>query len=306
MPHKTLALLLLCFIAVQALAQNSNRTTNGEMALHAYRNAFPEKTGTVSFIENDWTITAGGETFFWAGGRILPQAEKDNIDLYDPLPFWIYPEKTASPDTYPPQYIETLRNRGTGQARRERKDAHRAFQSILYGGSERREIEARQINIEFLGKKMNIHRDIAERLRRIDVEIRKWDGGKDFIASLGSIGGFNWREIAGTQRMSYHSWGLAVDIQPKRLAGKSIYWLWEQERNKDWMLVPLEKRWNPPDMVINIFEKEGFIWGGRWPFYDNMHFEYRPELLEFRRLLTASPDRNAGVPRQDLHHVSPF
>ena len=28
-----------------------------------------------------------------------------------------------------------------------------------------------------------------------------------------------------------------------------------------------------------IFEKHGFIWGGRWYHYDTMHFEYRPELV---------------------------
>jgi hypothetical protein len=303
-----LILPLLFLPALQAFAQNTGRTTSGELALYAYRNSFPEKTGAVAFIENDWTITAGGETFFWAGGRILPRAEKDKLDSYDPLPFWVYPEKPSSPDTYPPQYVEILRDRGSNQARLERKDSHRAFQSILYGGLERREIEALMVQVEFLGGKMNIHRDIVEKLRRIDAEIRKWDGGRDFIASIGSIGGFNWREIAGTRRMSYHSWGLAVDIQPRRLGGKSIYWMWEMERNKDWMLVPLERRWSPPDRVIEIFEHEGFIWGGKWPFYDNMHFEYRPELLEFRRLPAANPDTTAAdnSPRQDLHHVSPM
>jgi hypothetical protein len=71
------------------------------------------------------------------------------------------------------------------------------------------------------------------------------------------------------------------------------------------MLVPLEKRWNPPDPVIEAFEREGFIWGGKWPFYDNMHFEYRPELHEFTRLLTADPagsNDHAGV---NLHHIYP-
>jgi len=308
MRRKIYFLLLVSLSALPGFAQNTGRTANGQLALHAYRNAFPDKTGEVAFVDNDWTISAGGETFFWAGGRILPQAEKDKLDSYDPLPFWVYPETTPSPSSYPPQYVETLRNRGTGQARLERKDAHRAFQSILYGGLERSEIEALMIQVDFLGGKMRIHRDIAPRLKRVDAEIRKWEGGKTFIASLGSIGGFNWREIAGTRRMSFHSWGLAVDIQPKRLGNKSIYWMWEMERNKDWMLVPLENRWNPPDRVIEIFEQEGFIWGGRWPFYDNMHFEYRPELLEFRRLLAANPDISAvdSSPRQDLHHVSPF
>jgi hypothetical protein len=122
---------------------------------------------------------------------------------------------------------------------------------------------------------------------------------------MDTIHGYNWRVIAGTQRMSYHSWGLAVDIQPKRLAGKAIYWLWESRRNEDWMLVPLENRWNPPDPVIEAFERQGFIWGGKLPFYDNMHFEYRPELHEFTRLLAADPAQNPAHAGVDLHHIYP-
>ena len=34
-----------------------------------------------------------------------------------------------------------------------------------------------------------------------------------------------------------------------------------------------------PMEIVRIFEKHGFIWGGRWSHYDTMHFEYRPELL---------------------------
>jgi hypothetical protein len=87
--------------------------------------------------------------------------------------------------------------------------------------------------------------------------------------------------------MSYHSWGLAVDIQPKSSGGKIIYWEWERERNPDWMLVPLVRRWSPHETVIKAFEKEGFIWGGKWSFYDTMHFEYRPELHEATKVFAA-------------------
>jgi len=306
--QKTRLTLLLLLVSAPAFTQNFGRTANGELALRSYQKCFPDKTGAVSFIENDWTITAGGETFFWAGGRLLPRSEKDKIDLYSPHPFWVYPEKPLSPDTYPPQYIEMLRSRGTEESRRDQKDSHRAFHGILYGGLERREIEALIVRIDFLGEKVAVHRDIASAMKRVDEEIRKWEGAKTFIASIKSTGGYNWREIAGTQRMSYHSWGLAVDIQPKSLGGKAIYWQWERGRNNDWMLVPLEKRWNPPDPVIKAFEKEGFIWGGKWPLYDNMHFEYRPELHEFVRLLAANPDKSdtaIGSPSQDLHHIAP-
>ena len=34
-----------------------------------------------------------------------------------------------------------------------------------------------------------------------------------------------------------------------------------------------------PMEIVDIFEKHGFIWGGKWYHYDTMHFEYRPELL---------------------------
>ena len=32
-------------------------------------------------------------------------------------------------------------------------------------------------------------------------------------------------------------------------------------------------------LIVEIFERHGFIWGGKWYHYDTMHFEYRPELL---------------------------
>ena len=34
-----------------------------------------------------------------------------------------------------------------------------------------------------------------------------------------------------------------------------------------------------PKEIVDVFEKYGFIWGGRWYHYDTMHFEYRPEFL---------------------------
>jgi hypothetical protein len=295
----TITLLLL---ASTLWAQN----TNGELALRAFQKSFPDKVSAVTFIDNDWTITVESEIFYWAGGRLLPREEKDKTDSYSPHFFYIIPASPAPPESYPPQYIENLRSRGSSEARLERRDVNRAFMGILYGGLERNKIEAQLIRVDFLGYRVNVHKDIAGPLRRVDAEIRKWNGAKDFISSIGSIDGYSWRQIAGTQRMSYHSWGLAVDIQPKRLGGKAIYWLWEMERNKDWMLVPLENRWNPPLQVIESFEKEGFIWGGKWPVYDNMHFEYRPELLEFSRLMAAesSAGRNTGS-GVTLHHVYP-
>ena len=43
--------------------------------------------------------------------------------------------------------------------------------------------------------------------------------------------------------------------------------------------------WMPPQKVIEIFEEHGFIWGGKWIIWDNMHFEYRPEVILFNKFL---------------------
>jgi len=302
---KKLTITLLILAGLQLYAQNTNRPANGELVLRSFQKCFPNKVSAVAFIEDDWTITVEGETFFWAGGRLLPRAEKDKTDSYSPHFFYMIPAKPAPPDSYPPQYIESLRSRGSSEARLERRDINREFLGILYGGLDRSKIESLLVRIDFLGARVTVHKDIAEALKKVDAEIRKWDGAKDFISSIGSIDGYSWRPIAGTQRMSYHSWGLAVDIQPKRLGGKAIYWLWEMERNKDWMLVPLENRWNPPRQVIEAFEKEGFIWGGKWPVYDNMHFEFRPELHEFTRLMSTAPAAENIGSGTALHHVYP-
>ena len=49
--------------------------------------------------------------------------------------------------------------------------------------------------------------------------------------------------------------------------------LWIQKRRAQ----PFPYRSDTPAEIVEIFEKHGFIWGGRWFHYDTMHFEYRPE-----------------------------
>ena len=81
-------------------------------------------------------------------------------------------------------------------------------------------------------------------------------------------GTFNYRPVAGTSRLSPHSYGIAVDIAVAR----SHYWQWEAGG------AAVYKN-SIPYAIVEIFEKHGFIWGGKWYHFDTMHFEYRPELL---------------------------
>jgi hypothetical protein len=82
-------------------------------------------------------------------------------------------------------------------------------------------------------------------------------------------GGFNWRPIAGTESLSAHSFGIAIDLNPD-LGG---YWKWDKGDASD-----MKRRIDYPAEIISIFEKHGFVWGGKWYHFDLMHFEYRPEL----------------------------
>jgi hypothetical protein len=285
-----------------------------ELVLRAYQYCYPGKAGEPAWRDGDWTTTVGAETFYWAGGRLLPAALRGETGAWLPHMWIVYPDEVPSPEIYSPEYIAALRIQGSAEAGG-REDQHRAFQAALYGGLTRREIEALLAQMEFLGKKIVVHRDIAEALKRVETSIREAASGDAetaaFIEAAGQIGAYNWRQIRGSGRMSCHSWGLAVDILPKDAGGKGIYWLWERAHNEDWMILPLERRWKPPDRVIAAFEREGFIWGGKWPLYDNMHFEYRPELHEINRLLaaggkeTASPPGTRAEGGPDLHHLYP-
>jgi hypothetical protein len=100
-------------------------------------------------------------------------------------------------------------------------------------------------------------------------ELCRSPGGAEYRRYLMPPGGsFNYRNIAGTNRLSAHSFGAAVDIA----VAPSNYWRWEKNGVEEY-------KNSIPYKIVEIFEKHGFIWGGKWHHFDTMHFEYRPELF---------------------------
>jgi len=82
-------------------------------------------------------------------------------------------------------------------------------------------------------------------------------------------GTFNYRYIAGTGQLSPHSFGIAIDLAKD----DRDYWQWASRESG-------EKRLKEyPREIVSIFEKNYFIWGGKWGHFDILHFEYRPELI---------------------------
>lgn len=269
----------------------NDQEIRARLVLEAYRRAFPQQVESIEFKDGDWTAVVGGTRFFWARGRLLPEKDRDSWPKYLPYIFYAYPDEVRDPSSYSAEYIETLRKEGEASARDGEPDNHDAFRAALYGAATRRGAERNLVKTTLFSKRITVHKMIVEALRRVDEKVARI-AAKDpetaaFLKGIGTMGGYNWREIRGTERRSFHCWGLAIDIQPKRLGSKVIFWEWERGRNADWMLVPPEKRWSPPAAVVEAFEQEGFAWGGKWELYDPMHFEYRPELFEMKKVFSS-------------------
>jgi hypothetical protein len=82
-------------------------------------------------------------------------------------------------------------------------------------------------------------------------------------------GTYTCRPVADTGELSPHAYGIAIDLN----LAFSDYWYWRPHDGT------LAYRNRMPEEIVKIFEKHGFIWGGKWYHFDTMHFEFRPELL---------------------------
>jgi hypothetical protein len=114
---------------------------------------------------------------------------------------------------------------------------------------------------------------------------------------IGSIlypasGTFNYRVISGTGMLSPHSYGIAIDLK----SDKRDYWKWSSRENG-------RKRLSEyPKELIDAFEKNNFVWGGKWGHFDILHFEYRPEIILKAKYFANWNNNNEwyeGVPLDD-------
>jgi hypothetical protein len=135
-------------------------------------------------------------------------------------------------------------------------------------GETPRAVEAALVSVWVHGAAFRVHRNVRAALVRVDARLRSvGDSVAPYFRNVG--GGYHSRKIAGTDRMSAHAYGIAVDLDPSR----GDYWRTARTPSAGY-------RNRVPEEIVHAFEAEGFAWGGRWYHYDTMHFEYRPELLD--------------------------
>lgn len=242
------------------------------------------------YRDGDWTIALDGSPFRWAGGRFLPAGEKADPSAFDPQPFYPYPEDLPPLRKLSPEEVARFEALAAG---RDARPPHRnmSLYDGLWGLSDEASARARMKSVRFLGKALPLHRDLAGKLGQVEADIRAAALGDEavqaWIDGIGEVEGFYWRNIAGTRSLSFHSYGSAIDILPARTGGKAWYWLDARRSGLAWYELPYEGRISVPRAVVGAFERHGFIWGGKWLYWDCVHFEYRPEILLLNGLAPA-------------------
>jgi glycosyltransferase involved in cell wall biosynthesis len=217
-----------------------------------------------------------GENIYWHDGAKMAIAKtscrtQSNVDLANPDLL----EQFASIYPMGSQYFF-----GQPQTNDPGRIRNMLFFKKMYGSS-REEVENNLVEIRWLPKSINKRLRFTRvnganrQLEKVSKELDQLPRAlRKFCTRIG--GTYNWRNIAQTDQLSPHALGIAIDLN----AASGDYWQWDIKNHGHPSF-----RNRIPKEIVEIFERHGFIWGGKWEHYDTMHFEYRPELI-----LASNPD----------------
>ena len=209
----------------------------------------------ITFRDNQ-LVFPDGTTIIFDDGKEKSFVEKlDDCDVEDM--FSMTYDRTATTPAY-------LSDCGRGRSEQLYKK--------MYGNSEA-EVRKNLVKVEWFGQKLPFTKvnGADKQLEKVAADLQKMPEMKKYLTNASS---FYWRKVRGANRQSAHSYGIAIDIN----TSYTTYWLWSNPKSSETDKIKYENR--IPLEIVDVFEKHGFIWGGRWYHYDTMHFEYRPELLD--------------------------
>ena len=249
------SLLLACNIAGgnsdkpgQATQQSANVPKGAEILMKCYPNY-------VKGYRDGKLLMSDGSTIVYDDGRKKSFVEKlDDADPEDMFAFK-YDRKAAAP-----AYLDDA-----GRSRCEQ-----LFKKMY--GSTQAEVRRHLVKVPWFGQTVLFTsvNGAADSLKAVARELAKMPQYKQYFRSEGT---FYWRPVRGAKRLSAHSYGMTIDIG----GNFKTYWLWKKPGARETDRVGYENKM--PHDIVKVFEKHGFIWGGRWYHYDTMHFEFRPEIL---------------------------
>jgi hypothetical protein len=223
--------------------------------------AYPQFIKSIDGNEITWTDGASKTPLDDGRGVKAFEAWLANPDIQDMFQIPYVPGDPTAPPA---------KDSDPGRARNE------AFFNKMYGDCQKGETAKQLVDVVWLPKKSGVKikfakaNGAASSLEAVSKELDELPPAFDKYL-FPTEGTFVCRVIAGTNRVSAHGHGIAIDISTKH----AHYWRWAKGGPDG----PIQYKNEIPMEIVRVFEKHGFIWGGKWHHYDTMHFEYRPELM---------------------------
>lgn len=145
-----------------------------------------------------------------------------------------------------------------------------------YGFDGKPHIGEMVVNKEIAKETVAIFKELYEKKYPIEKMKLVDDYGADDQASMedNNTSAFNYRVIAGTDKLSNHGMGLAIDINPKQNPHVTETGVFpkgsDQYSERDDMKKGMIKKY---DLCYRAFTDRGWGWGGHWKNPDYQHFE---------------------------------
>lgn len=204
-------------------------------------------------------------------GKVFVVMKSGEKLLYDDKKNKSVEEKLSSPDIqdmmeeiYPMNSINEVMNKDFDPGR----IRYYPILNEVYGQSK----GAIEKNIKnFGGYSFNKSNGAGEHLKKaMNRAIEESKGNRSIGAYVFPISGtYNYRVILGTNRLSPHAYGIAIDLK----SHPADYWKWASREEGSKRIKGYSKE------LVKIFEDNNFVWGGKWSHFDILHFEYRPEII---------------------------
>ncbi len=113
----------------------------------------------------------------------------------------------------------------------------------------------------------------------LDICNYDYDASDDWSSSENNTSCFNYRTVAGSNSLSLHARGLAIDINPRD--NPMVYY--DENGNIEQCLPAngeayadrsknFSHKIDKNDLCYQLFMEHGFTWGGNWNAPDYMHF----------------------------------
>ena len=258
---------------VQSLPDSVHHDRNLVPILSAFATGYPKALQALEISSDQQLVLCfAGQKFIYDDGKTKTFEERlDHPDIKDMF-CQTYP--LANPSDRLPKDFDPGRYRVE------------ALFMKLYGDA-KSAVARNCVAVDFCGNsvKFNARHGAADALRAVSADLTPLLARKPELRSYVNklAGTFNWRKVAGTERLSNHSFATAIDLNVQ----KAAYWRWQSPAQLETF-----SRKNWPTEIIEAFERHGFIWGGKWWHFDTMHFEYRPEMIAYARSMTAQPETN--------------